>query len=98
MGRPVGDVTIDNEGTDKEERVFLVEVHDPVAQKIQNCLDVYDSHNSLMYRVGYKIGIVEVDGQVFSGDTFTVTSASDKRRIADCVKKAFHEVQSEDGE
>ena len=98
MARPLGDVVIENEDTDEEERVFLVEIHDPVTQKIRNGLDVYDSHNRLMYRVGYKTGMVEVDGQVFNGDTFTTTSASDKRRIADCEKRAFHVEESEDGE
>lgn len=98
MGQPIGDLVIDKEDLDDEERLVLVRVQDAVSNKISNCLDVYDSSNSLKYRIGYRTGLVEVNGVTKHGDTLITTTMNDRKRISDCGTRAFPKAESKGGE
>ena len=82
-----------NEGTDEELRIFPVSVVDRVSGKTSFGYDVYDNHNELKERVGYKHGLIEMpDGSTVHGDTILTVNQVTRVNINDYVAQVNEEV------
>lgn len=86
-------VYIENEGKDNELHYHLVYVVDMVSRQNNYGLDVYNSHNELIERVGYTYGEVIVSpGVVSFGDTLNIRTPKERKLIE---KVLNHQVTEE---
>jgi len=92
MGAPVGEMIVVDEGTEYETRVSVVVVQDASSNRVSHCLDIYDKSGTLKERVGYKTGMVSVDGYSFNGDTLLKLSIARREMVDEYVAQAMEEV------
>lgn len=99
MAEVINDTMItEMEGTDDETRVFPVSVIDVRTSKTGFGYMVYDTKNSLIKRVGFKTGLVQLDdGSTISGDTLTTgISQFTREKIKDYVMVAQSKSEVDD--
>lgn len=89
MPKPLSEMMIVNYGKEDEQRYALVEAKDIDGIETRECFDIYDSHNSLVERVGYYHGMTTNQfGVNAMGDILTPMTKELKAQMDD-LRKLF---------